>query len=445
MLDIKTLTMALEQLEQEKKIPKDKIIDAIEQSLAAAYKKDYGKKGQIVRASLDMDTGSVDFTQVKIVVDDTTVRFVELAEDETMSEATAAIVSQQDEKEEDVFEGDDERPVYNPEKHILIEDAQKLKANASLGDEIIFPLELKEDFGRIAAQTAKQVIMQRIREAERGVIMGEYADREGEIMNGTVQKVTPNVIIVDFGRATGILTVAEQIPGERFRTGQRIRAYVTLVEDSSRGVNIQLSRRHPRFLSELFALESPEVASGTVEIKSIAREPGARSKVAVLAHEDNIDPIGSLVGQKGVRVSTVKTELSGENIDIIEYNADPVVYIANALSPAKVLSVDILAEEHEAKVLVTEDQLSLAIGKGGQNARLAAKLTGWKIDISGAQGETQNLDTPIAEEGDDDGGTYQSLSSLKTLVNESDAEETEQIDESSSSAETTEIIEDTTN
>lgn len=407
MLDIKTLKLALEQLEEEKKIPKDKILEAIEQSLAAAYKKDYGKKGQIVRAVLDLDSGAVDFSQVKIVVDDSTVRFVEV-DAEDLSD------------EEEILEGDD-RPVFNPEKHILIDDAKKIKTQAKVGDEIVFPLETKDDFGRIAAQTAKQVIMQRIREAERGVIMNEYSDREGEIMNGIVQKITPNVLIVDFGRATGVLPVAEQIPTERFRPGQRIRAYVSAVEDSSRGVNIRLSRRHPRFLSELFALESPEVANGTVEIKSIAREPGARSKVAVLAHEDNIDPIGSLVGQKGVRVTTVMNELGGEKIDIIEYSEDPATYIAKALSPAKVLSVEIIESEHTAKVLVTEDQLSLAIGKGGQNARLAAKLTGWKIDITGAEGEVVPVEPGSIEIDSEE--SYNNLSSLKDLIKEDTQEE----------------------
>lgn len=409
MLDVRTLRLTLEQIEQEKKIPREKLIDAIEQSLGAAYKKDFGKKGQIVRARIDLDHGTVDFTQVKIVVDEDSVRFVEAKDGEDLPE-------EKDEPKEG--EVTTEKPVFNPEKHILIDDARKLKSDASLGDEIIFPLETQEEFGRIAAQTAKQVIIQRIRDAEKELVMGEFADREGEIMSGFVQRITPNGVIVDFGRVAGYLPTVEQIVGERFRLGERIRAYVAKVEDTPRGVSIKLSRKHPRFLSELFALEAPEVASGIVEIMSIAREPGSRSKVAVRAHEAGIDPIGSLVGQKGVRVRTVTSELSGEKIDIIEYNEDPKIFIANSLSPAKVLEVELLeeGEMREAKVLVADDQLSLAIGKGGQNVRLAVKLTGWKIDIRGAEGQEISLDDVKIEE--EEGETIGDFASLKNLLSE---------------------------
>lgn len=366
MLDIKTFKSALEQLEEERKIPKEKILEAIEQAMAAAYKKDYGKKGQIIRAKFDLDTGKTDFYQVKIVVDESIARMDEGEEGE----------DEHVEKEEG-----DERVRFNSEHHILLEDARKIKKGAELNDEIIFPLEPKDDYGRIAAQTAKQVIIQRIREAERTSVMDEYGTKEGEIVSGTVQKIERGNVYVDFNRATGILPVEEQIPGEYFQRGQRIRAYLYLVEDTPRGINLRLSRTHPKFIEKLFAMEAPEVAAGVVEIKSIAREAGARSKIAVHSSDEHIDPVGSCVGQKGTRVNTVTQELSGEKIDIIPWSEDPKVFVSNSLSPAKVLSIEINEEEHKATVEVAEDQLSLAIGKGGQNVRLAAKLTGWRIDI----------------------------------------------------------------
>lgn len=391
MLDLKTLKAALVQLEEERKIPQAKIIEAIEQSLAAAYKKDYGKKGQIVRCSLDLDSGAMSFYQVKIVADESTVRFVELDEEgNPISE----------EKEEtETTDTEETRSIYNPEKHILLEDAEKIKNGVQVDDEIVFPLEMKDDFGRVAAQTAKQVIMQRIREAERGVVLDEFSDREGEIIIGTIQKIDlKGTVFIDFGRATGILPKEEQIPGENYRQGQRIKAYLFHVEETPRGVNLKLSRSHPRFLLELFALEAPEIANGVVEVKGIAREPGSRSKVAVFSHDENIDATGSCVGQKGARVMTVSDELNGEKIDIIEYDEDPREYISKALSPAKVVSIELNEENKEAKIKVMPDQLSLAIGKGGQNARLANKLTGWKIDIK-AGDEPENKIQESSEEG----------------------------------------------
>lgn len=396
MLDLKTLKSALLQLEEERKIPREKIVDAIEQSLAAAYKKDYGKKGQIVRVNLDLDSGGMDFYQVKIVADESTVRFLAPGEEADFSD---------DEKKPSRFEPEVVKdpnepellPVYNPEKHILIEDAKKMKKDATVGEEIIFPLDMKDDFGRIAAQTAKQVIIQRIREAERGAVMEEYGDKEGEIVSGTVQKVERGVVFVDFHRATGVLAREEQIFGERFMQGQRIRAYLLAVEETPRGVNLELSRSHPRFLESLFAIESPEIASGTVEIKSIAREAGSRSKMAVFSHDANIDPIGACVGQRGVRVTTVMNELGGEKIDIIEWSESPSDFVASSLSPAKIIHIDVKEEEKVAAIEVAEDQLSLAIGKGGQNVRLAAKLTGYRIDIKGSGAPVASEDKPAEE------------------------------------------------
>ena len=358
MLDLKTFKSALEQLEEERKIPKEKILDAIEQAMAAAYKKDYGKKGQIIRAKFDLETGKTDFFKIKIVVDETIAR-----------------------GDEEEVEKDDERVLFNPEHHIMLEDARKIKKEVELNDEVVFPLEEKDDYGRIAAQTAKQVIIQKIREAERTSIIDEYGTKEGEIVSGVVQKVERGNVYVEFNRATGILSAEEQIPGEFWERGQRIRAYLYSVEDTQRGIDLRLSRTHPKFLEKLFAVEAPEIASGIVEIKAIAREAGSRSKIAVYSNDEHIDPVGSCVGQKGTRVNTVTQELSGEKIDIIPWLENPLQFVSNSLSPAKVISIEVDEKEHKATVEVAEDQLSLAIGKGGQNVRLAAKLTGWRIDI----------------------------------------------------------------
>jgi N utilization substance protein A len=285
-------------------------------------------------------------------------------------------------------EAKDERVYFNPEHHIFLEDARKIKKDVRLGDEIVFPLESQENYGRIAAQTAKQVIIQKIREAEKISVLDEFSSKQGEIVNGIVQRIERGNIFVDLGRTTGILPHDEQIRGEHYRAGERIRAYLYSVEETSRGIFLRLSRSHPLFLRKLFEMEAPEVASGVVEIKAIAREAGSRSKIAVVSHDEHIDPVGSLVGQRGVRVSTVMSELAGEKIDIIEWSPDPAKFVEDALSPAKVLSVDIDEEMRRATVEVSTDQQSLAIGKGGQNVRLAAKLTGWRIDIRSIKGES---------------------------------------------------------
>lgn len=371
MFDLKVIHSVLSELESERGIPREKIIEAIETALATAYKKEYGKKGQIIRCHFDLNSGKTEFYQVKIVVDDSTVR--EVPEGEEIDAETELA---------------DERPRYNSEHHIFIDDAKKIKRDAKLDDEIVFPLEPKDDFGRIAAQTAKQVIIQKIREAEKVSVVAEFGKREGDIVAGTVQRVERGNLYVDLGRATGILPYEEQIPGERFRQGERIRAYLYQVEESPRGIYLRLSRSHPQFLAKLFAQEAPEIASGVVIVKAIARESGSRSKIAVASTDPHVDPVGSLVGQRGVRVSTVMSELGGEKIDVIEWSEDPKLFVEDALSPAKVLSVTIAEEEHKATVEVVGDQQSLAIGKGGQNVRLAAKLTGWKIDIQSLKGES---------------------------------------------------------
>ncbi|MEK7645219.1 MAG: transcription termination factor NusA [Patescibacteria group bacterium] len=370
MFDLKVINSVLAQLEEERGIPKEKIIEAIEMALATAYKKEYGKKGQIVRAKFDLNTGKTEFSQVKVVVDDTRV----IIEDPATTENAADI----DETTDGVV---DERARFNPEHHIMIEDAQKMRKGVALDDEVVFPLDAKDDYGRIAAQTAKQVIIQKIREAEKESVLREYGKRQGEVISGTVQRIERGNIFVDLGRTVAILPYEEQIPGERYKQGERVRGYLASVEDGAKGVFLRMSRAHPKFLEKLFAVEAPEIASGTVEIKAIAREAGSRSKVAVMSHDSHIDPIGSMVGQRGVRVNTVTSELGGEKIDIIEWSAEAKKFIEDALSPAKVVSVTLDERDTKAVVKVAEDQQSLAIGKGGQNVRLAAKLTGWKIDI----------------------------------------------------------------
>ena len=311
-------------------------------------------------------------TQTKIFVDDSKV----FMNKEDLEDAL-----------ETAEEKDDDRVLFNPEHHILLPDAKKIKKGAVVGDEISFPLESKGDYGRIASQTAKQVIVQKIREAERSSVLKEFGAREGEIIVGTVQRIERGNIFVDVGRAVGILPYEEQIPGERFSQGERVRAYLYKVEDGPKGVALRLSRSHPRFLIKLFENEAPELNTGAIEIKSVAREAGSRSKVAVATNDNYIDPVGSLVGQRGVRVATVTSELGGEKIDIIEWSDNPSEFIEDALSPAKITSVTINEEGREAAVVVSEDQQSLAIGKGGQNVRLAAKLTGWRIDIKSIKGE----------------------------------------------------------
>jgi N utilization substance protein A len=390
LFDLKILKSTLEQIELEKKIPQAAIIDAIEQALAAAYKRDYGKKGQIIKSQFNMETGDVDFSQIKIVVDETTVRPALTAE-----EIENGVV-------EDIAEGEDVLPRFDEEKHLYIADAKRMKNDVVLGEELVFPLEQPDkEFGRIAAQTAKQVIMQRLREAEKGTVSKEYTDKQGTIVTGVIQTVERGNVFVEFYRATGILHVTEQIEGEVWKAGDRIRAYLYAVDESPRGVTLRLSRKHPQFVTQLFMQESPEVASGAVEIKSVAREAGSRSKIAVWSNDENIDPIGACVGQRGVRVQTVKDELNGENIDIIPWSPIGPEFIANALAPAKVVNIEIDEAEHMAKIEVAENQLSLAIGKRGQNVRLAARLTGWKIDIKGIKGEEVDSDgTPLADEGE---------------------------------------------
>jgi len=374
MFDLKIINSVLQQLEQERGIPRERVLEAIEMALATAYKKEYGQKAQIIRAKFDLNSGKTEFSQAKVVVDQSTVVF-----------------DPNDESEEQTYKNETgeeiEKDIFNPERHILLSDAKLIKKDAKLGEEVIFPLEAKDDYGRIASQTAKQVIIQKIREAEKTAVLKEYGAQEGSVVTGTVQRIERGNIFIDMGRATGMMSYEDQIPGERFGQGERLRAFLYRVEESPRGIFLRLSRSHPQFLAKLFELEVPEIAAGTVSIKGIAREAGSRSKIAATSADSHIDPIGSMVGQRGVRVTTVMSELGGEKIDIIEWSADDKKFIEDALSPAKIISVDLDMAEKRATVKVSEDQQSLAIGKGGQNVRLAARLTGWRIDIQSTSGE----------------------------------------------------------
>jgi len=383
MFDLKVINSVLAEMEEERGISREKMIDAIEQSLATAYKKEFGKRGQIITCEFDMDSGVTTFNQIKIVVDESMLKpEPELDEDGEPIEV----------EEEETGEEEGEKKVrFDEEKHIMIDTAKMIKKGAELNEELVFPLEPKDDFGRIAAQTAKQVIMQKIREAEKESALAEFGSKAGDIVVGQVQRFERGNLYVDLGRVTAIMPYEEQIPGERFKAGERIRAILLAVEETPRGIFLKLSRSHSDFLTALFEIECPELQSGAVEVKSVAREAGARSKIAVHAVDEHIDPVGSLVGQRGVRVSTVMSELGGEKIDIIEWSPELVEFLEDSLSPAQVMEVRIESEPNEetgdrghAIAEVANDQQSLAIGRGGQNVRLAAKLTGWKIDIVSA-------------------------------------------------------------
>jgi transcription termination/antitermination protein NusA len=376
MLNTKDLARAIKQVAEEKSLDPEKVIEAIESSIAAAYKKEYGSRGDVIRAKLDLKTGEMKFWQVKTVVDETTVRFVEKGEEGAEGEQPGAA----EPLSEMMDDGTPVLPRFNPDRHITLEEAKKVKHDAVIGEEIIFPLEMHDEFGRIAAQAAKQSVFQKLRESERDSILAEWRGKEGQIVSGIVQRFERGHVYVDLGRAIGVMFANESVPGEHYRSSERLRFLVLAVQEDTRLPGIILSRSHQKFVAKLFELEVPEVADGAVEIKVIAREPGSRTKVAVASNSESIDPVGAMVGQRGTRVMAVNNELGQEKIDIIEWAEDPAKFIANALSPAKVESVEVLPRR-EARVYVPEDQLSLAIGRGGQNVRLAAKLTGWKIDV----------------------------------------------------------------
>lgn len=409
MIDLKTLQETLGQLEEEKGIPREKILDAIEHALAAAYKRDYGARGQVIRSHFNPETGDLEFFQVKTVVDDTLVK--------------SALTEEQlnDPNFEEEVSDEDERVRFNTEHHMYIKDAQMMRAGAKLEDEIIFPLdnpllEENSEFGRVAALTAKQVIIQKIREAEKEIKLGRYEKLIGTVLSGTIQKVVGGRIFVELApRTIGVIEKEEQAQGEWYRPGDSIKVYLMTAEAGPRGVLLNLSRKSPEIIRELFKIESPEVATGTVEIKSISREAGDRTKMAVYSNDPDVDPIGACVGQRGSRINAVTSNLGNEKIDIIVWSEDPLLYVANSLAPAQVIDIEGDIDKREAKIIVAEDQLSLAIGKSGQNARLAARLTGWKIDISGTAEHPE-----FAQEDDESESEKDDFVSLDDLAKTSD-------------------------
>lgn len=411
-MDIKNFTSAIAQIAEEKGISAEKVLETIEMAIAAAYKKDYGKKGQIIHAKLSPETGEVQFWQVKLVVDKKMIYSEkELAALQSASFAPEGREKLKEEKtEEESFTKaatGKEKVRFNPERHIMIEEAKKINPKIKAGEELQMILISRKDYGRIAAQTAKQVILQRIREAEKESIFSEYKSKEGEIISGIVQRVEGRNVFIDIGKTLGLLIREEQVPGEFYRPGQRLKIYVLSVDETPKGPVVLLSRAYPKIISKLFELEVPEISSDQVQIKSIAREPGSRSKIAVATETEGVDPIGSCVGQRGTRVMAVINELGGEKIDIIQHSSNPEEYIANALSPAKVLEVKI-QPKNKALAVVPEDQLSLAIGKDGQNVRLAAKLTGWKIDVKG--GTEEEIQAEEKKEGSQKKGPKKAVS-----------------------------------
>ena len=344
-IDNKELEIALETLEKERGIKKEYLIEQIETALITAYRNNY-KDSENVKVVVDTVSGETHIYSVKEVVEQ----------------------------------------IENPVLQISKEEAAKISKKLAVGDTVDIELNPR-NFGRIAAQTAKQVIIQKLREAERDIVFGEFNERKGEIVSGLVQKADTGIIILDLGKLEGVMPAKEQIPIEKYKVNDKVKAYVVDVVRGAKGApQVIVSRTAGDFVKKLFELEIPEIYEGLIEVKSVSRDPGNRCKVAVHAQNENIDPVGSCVGQKGVRIQNIINELSGEKIDVIEWNEDPSIFISSALLPAKVMAVDVNEEEKSARVIVPDDQLSLAIGKSGQNARLAARLTGWKIDI---KSETQ--------------------------------------------------------
>jgi len=377
-MNLKILTSAVLEVAEERGIPQEKIFEVIEEAIASAYKKEYGKKKQKITAKITPGTGKMQFWQVKQVI----------TEDMLLSEEEIEEMKEIKETGKEMEETEKIR--FNPDRHILLDEAKAIDKEIKVDEELSIPLAPKEDFGRIAAQTAKQVILQKIKEVEKEETFKEFKDKEGEVVSGIVQRIEPNAVFLDIGRTSGVLPKKEQVPGEYYKPGQRLKLYIAATEQTSKGPQVVLTRMYPKLISRLFELEVPEIEAGQVEIKAIAREAGSRSKIAVEALEDGIDPIGALVGQRGTRILAVINELNGEKIDVIEWADTPEKFIANALSPAKVLEVKVLPK-NKAQAIIPDDQISLAIGKEGQNVRLAAKLTGWKIDVRSVEQVEQEL------------------------------------------------------
>lgn len=396
------LKQAIQDICAEKNIPYESVIATIEAALAVAYRKDFGEKNQNIVAEFNPDEGTNRVWDVKTVTDDRLYQeYLEEQKRRDAAEAEGKLEEYLEQKRQEeeakrvavtpglpttaATEAKEER--FDPKKHIAVSEAKKIDPKYELGDEIKTELFPSAAYGRMAAQTAKQVIIQRIREAERDTVYKEFKGREGEVITAMVQRVEGRMVLIDLGHTTAIMPPPEQIEREHYRPGDRVKVYIAAVNMTPKGPEIVVSRAHPEIVRKLFTVEVPELQNGSVEIKAIAREAGLRTKLSVASTQKNIDPVGSLVGQRGTRVQTVISELGGEKIDIIEWSSDPVKYITNGLSPAKVISIKLDEATHTAVAEVKDDQLSLAIGKAGQNVRLAAKLTGWKIDLVGESGE----------------------------------------------------------
>ena len=376
-IDSTELIMALDELEKERGIKKDYVIESIETALVTAYKRNFDVTSDNVKITLNRETGETHVYEELNVVNE----------------------------------------VEDWDTQISVEDAKKIDPRYNEGDVVEKEL-MPKNFGRIAAQTAKQVIVQRIREASREIIFNEFSEKKGEIVSGLVQKVDKNIVVLDLGKIEGIMPLKEQIPTETYHVNQKLRACVASVEKGIKGsTQIIVSRANNDFLRKLFELEIPEIYEGLIEIKSVSRDPGKRCKVAVYSPNENIDPVGSCVGQKGIRIQNIINELNGEKIDVIEWHEDPSTFIAEALLPAKVMAVDVREEEKFAHVIVPDDQLSLAIGKSGQNARLAAKLTNWKIDIK-SESQFRELLQKMQEEGNEQEKVTEAQNEAKTEVEE---------------------------
>ena len=361
MFDIKEIKTVVQQIAEARHLPEDALWEALEIAFATAYKREYGKSDQIIRCRINQESGESNFFQVKQVLDEEHI----LPEDETPKEE------------------DEERVRFNPERHMMVDDAQLVRQGVTQGEEILFPLESKTDFGRIAAQSARQAITQKIHEAEREAAMTEFQGKEGKLVHGQVQRIERGNVFIDLGRTVAILPFSEQIRGERFNQGDTVRAFVQSINTERRsGGFVRLSRSDERFVIRLFETEVPELTEGLLEIKAIARDPGVRTKIAVESKSPSVDPVGAFVGQRGVRVMTVKSELNGEQIDIINWPSNIAEFVGEALLPAEVMGVDINEEEKKAFVKTSDDQIPVAIGRGGQNLKLASKLTDWEIVIT---------------------------------------------------------------
>lgn len=378
------IEQAIRQICEEKGLSYESVLETIESALAAAYRKDFGDKYHNLEAEFDPETAGVKIFDVKTVVEDISAEELEEfrkqeAADNAAREARRAMGDFGPPVSDEV--AGDEAHKFNPKTDVMLSDARILKMSTKVGDVMRTELPIPGEFGRMAAMTAKQVITQKLREAEREIIFNEFKGVEGTVIMGTVQRHEGRIILVDIGRTAGILKPEDQMPGDKYRSGDRIKVYVREVSLGPRGPQILLSRTHENLLKHLFEVEIPEIAEGTVEIKALAREAGARTKIAVSSRDPQIDPIGSCIGQRGTRIQTIISELAGEKIDVIEWSEDPKEFLRFALAPAKVVSVDLVTEERIANILVSSDQLSLAIGRGGQNVRLASRLSGWKINI----------------------------------------------------------------